>query len=94
MSALAITEAVDTTWAEVPSVCPAAELRLVPAAPSVPSAGASGWQLTERGIAVAVIGSLMVFLTGLVVLVGAFLAVPDRPLDGTSAAAASISVQQ
>jgi len=93
MSALAITEAVDTAWAEWPSERPA-ELRLAPATPVAaarPAAG--GWQLTDRGIAVAVIGFVSVFLAGLVVLVGAFLAVPEQPLDAPVPAVAAVSVQ-
>lgn len=93
MSALAITEAMDTVWAEAACERPA-DLRLA----SVSSIGAArpaaaGWQLTERGIAVAVIGFISVFVTALVVLIGAFLAVPNEPL-GTPAPAVAAAVAQ
>lgn len=91
MSALAITEAMDAAWAEAACERPA-DLRLA----SVSSIGAArpaaaGWQLTERGIAVAVIGFISVFVTALVVLIGAFLAVSNEPL-GTPAPAVAAAV--
>lgn len=94
MSALAITEAVETTWAEVQGESSVTELHLVatPAADSRTAEG--GWRLTERGIAVAVFGALAVFLTGLVVLVGAFLAVPNEPLNTAAPSSVVFSAQR
>lgn len=90
MSALAITEALDTTWAGR-----AADLSVVPPVESVrPVAAGSNWQLTERGIAVAVVTFLAVFLVAVGVLVGAFLAIPERPLEAGGGVAAALSVQR
>ena len=93
MSALAITEAVDTGWALWPAEAPAADLALVPApAVDAPRPADTGWQLTDRGVAVAVVTFLAVLLTAAVVLVGAFLAVPERPVTAADAAVAALSL--
>jgi hypothetical protein len=57
--------------------------------PIVPSAGPS-WRLTERGIAVVLTLFIGLFLAGLAVLVGSFLAVSDAPLAATTGAAAGV----
>ena len=89
MSALAITEAVDTDWALWPAEVRAADLALVPDPAASPRPADAGWQLTDRGIAVAVVTFLAVLLTAAVVLVGAFLAVPERPVSAADATVAA-----
>lgn len=95
MSALAITEALDTTWATWPAERPAADpqLTLVPTSTMATPPASTGWQLTQRGIAVAVIACLLVFLTGLAVMVGAFLAIPNQPVSPANGAASAIIAQ-
>lgn len=92
MSALAITEAVDTGWAIWPAEAPTADLALVPApcAGGPRSSADAGWRLTDRGIAVAVVTFLAVLLTAAVVLVGAFLAVPERPVSAVGGTVAAL----
>lgn len=96
MSALAITEALDATWANWPSEASSADLQLAPVSglPEPTGATTSSWQLTDRGIAVAVVSFLAVFLTGVVVLVGAFLAVPEQPLGAGEDTVAVALVQR
>lgn len=51
--------------------------------PIVPSARPS-WRLTDRGIAVVLVLFVGLFLAGLAVLVGSFLAVSDAPVAATA----------
>ncbi len=57
-----------------------------------PAQAASGWRLTDRGIAVVVSLFVGLFLTGVVVAVTSFLAVSDAPLADSGADVATVSV--
>ncbi len=62
-----------------PTVRPQARA-VCPAAPGASEPGTSGWQLTERGIAVVVVFFLALVATAAVVLVTSFLSVSNAPL--------------
>lgn len=53
---------------------------------------ASGWRLTDRGIAVVMSLFVGLFLTGVVVAVSSFFAVSDAPLTTDGADVAAVSV--
>ncbi len=57
--------------------------------PIVPSTG-QGWRLTARGTAVVLTLFVGLFLAGLVVLVGSFLAVSDAPVRATTGVAPGV----
>lgn len=58
-------------------------VQLHPARPAVSRAGgAESWQLTDRGIAVVMAFFVGLFVVGVAVLVGGFLAVSDEPQFG------------
>jgi hypothetical protein len=62
---------------------PRARLQLVPElaapTPSIGGVAADSWRLTDRGIAVVLAALVGLFVLGVVVLVNAFLAVPEAP---------------
>ena len=60
--------------------------------PSV-AVGSDSWQLTDRGIAVAVVLFLAVVVAAAVVMVGAFLSVSNAPLPQVSTVQAGASGQ-
>jgi hypothetical protein len=59
--------------------------------PIVPSAGPS-WRLTDRGIAVVLALFVALFVAGVAVLVGSFLAVSDAPQSDVGTAAGVVRV--
>lgn len=78
----------------VPAATPTPTRRLAPCehgVPIVPAAGPS-LRLTARGIAVVLTLFVGLFLAGLAVLIGSFLAVSDAPLTATGAAANAVGV--
>jgi|GEM_PF-2604337 hypothetical protein len=95
MSALAITEAIDTTWAAAPAghAMPALKLAPEPRTPQLPGVGSSSWRLTRRGMAVAMIAFVAVFLLAVGVLVGAFLAIPEQPVRAGSSDVVAAAAQ-
>ncbi|MBN9103942.1 MAG: hypothetical protein J0I14_02970 [Propionibacteriaceae bacterium] len=60
----------------------------VPIAP--PSASGSSWRLTDRGIAVVLALFVALFIAGLAVLVGSFLAVSDAPVHAAPGGSAGV----
>lgn len=97
MSALPIDERClatpSTPWRQVEPASRPRSVNQQEVAPSADLTSRSGsvsgaWQLTERGIAVVLSLFATLFLAGIVVLVMAFLAVPDEPLARDVAAPA------
>lgn len=56
----------------------------------VPEPTAATWQLTDRGIAVIVVGFLLLCAIATAVAIGAFLAVPNTPLAPTPGGAVPV----